>query len=32
MSDIQRYAGKTVVIVICGGNLSPKAMAKLEAA
>jgi threonine dehydratase len=30
--DPQRYAGKTVVIVICGGNLSPKANAALEAA
>lgn len=30
--DIQRYAGKTVVIVICGGNASPKVMASLEAA
>jgi threonine dehydratase len=29
-NDIRRYAGKTVVIVICGGNLSPKAMASLE--
>jgi len=30
--DAKRYAGKTVVIVICGGNLSPKANAALEAA
>lgn len=30
--DIQLYAGKTVVIVICGGNLSPKVKASLDAA
>jgi threonine dehydratase len=30
--DLQRYAEKNVVIVICGGNLSPKASAALEAA
>jgi threonine dehydratase len=29
--DALRYAGKTVVIVICGGNLSPKAIAALGA-
>jgi threonine dehydratase len=30
--DVKRYAGKNVVIVICGGNLSTKAKAALEAA
>jgi threonine dehydratase len=30
--EIQRYSGKNVVIVICGGNLSQKAQSALEAA
>jgi threonine dehydratase len=30
--EIQRYAGKTVVIVICGGNISPKVKSALDAA
>jgi threonine dehydratase len=30
--EMQRYAGKTVVIVICGGNISPKVKSALDAA
>ena len=30
--EIQRYAGRNVVIVICGGNISPKVKSALDAA
>jgi len=30
IKDAQRYRGKTVAVVICGGNLSEKVRARLE--